>query len=131
MTLLVHGKNTPCYKCIFPHTHSSWVPSVVGSTQLVSGRKYTSVTGYTSFCSWAKRLSRSKSYLDGYELWKPEQVWIYLIPIALTRKPSLTSTITNPVWAQTLILSRPDCSLSTGTVIEISNINCFEPIQTP
>ena len=68
MTLLVHGKNTPCYKCIFPHTHSSWVPSAVGSTQLVSGRKYTSVTGYTSFCSWAKRLSWSKSYLDGYEL---------------------------------------------------------------
>ena len=129
MTLLVHGKNTPCYKCIFPHTHSSWVPSVVGSTQLVSGRKYTSVTGYTAFCSWAKRLSRSKSYLDGYELWKPEQVWIYLISTALNRKPSMTSIITNPVWAQTT-LSQPARLLSLNQSSYIV-INCFEPIQTP
>ena len=129
MALLVHGKNTPCYECIFLHTHSWWVPSAVGPTQLVSGRKYTPVTGYTSLCSWAKRLSRSKSYLDGYELWKPEQVWIYLISTALNRKPSMTSIITNPVWAQTT-LSQPARLLSLNQSSYIV-INCFEPIQTP
>ena len=129
MALLVHGKNTPCYECIFPHTHNWWVLPAVGPTQLLSGRKYTPVIGYTSFCSWAKRLSQSKSYLDGYELWKPEQVWIYLISIALNRKPSMTTTITNPVWAQTT-LSQPARLLSLNRSSYI-DINCFETIQTP